>query len=58
MTTPTYVTLLDGHRVMVAQKDGDTLRIERLLNTDDLYGTVTVHGTLYKRSPEELVAHL
>jgi hypothetical protein len=54
------IRTLCGHDVMVAYKseDGETLCIERLLNLDGLYGAITVCGTLYKRTKEELDAHL
>lgn len=60
-TAPRLITLPDGHSVTVAYRDPSNerlLHIERLINTDDLYGTVTVHGTLYKRSWKELETHL
>ncbi len=55
---PPYLTLPCGHRVMVARQYERRLSIERLINLDGLYGTVTRHGTLYKRTHDELVRHL
>jgi hypothetical protein len=55
------VKLRDGHEVTVAYRDpadAKVLWIERLLNLAGEYGTATVHGTLYKPTAAELLAHL
>jgi hypothetical protein len=60
-TTPRTVRLRDGHEVTVAYRDpgnAKVLWIERLLNLAGEYGTVTVHGTLYKPTPDNLITHL
>jgi hypothetical protein len=48
----------DGREVLVAEKNGRTLRIERLLNLAGQYGTATAYGLLFKASKEQLDAHL
>lgn len=62
MNTNETVTIGAGtphaRQVKVAVKQGRTLVIERLINLDGLYGTVTQHGTLYKRTHDELVKAL
>jgi hypothetical protein len=60
-TTPRTVKLRDGHEVTVAYRDPadhKVLWIERLLNLAGEYGTVTVHGTLYKPTAAELISQL
>jgi hypothetical protein len=60
-TTPRTVRLRDGHEVTVAYRDpadNRVLWIERLLNLAGEYGTVTVRGTLYKPTPDDLITRL